>query len=78
MLVGDPKLANAHPPVGALLVGKVGRQVGKMNVHGEDPLATRPAGVSHPVGDWLDRWTDYMHEFDGHGIDSLGRTGLAS
>ena len=31
---------------------------------------SRPAGVTHPKGDWPSNWADYTHEFDGHGIDA--------
>ena len=31
----------------------------------------RPAGVLKPRGDWPENWTDCVHEFDGHGLNSL-------
>ena len=34
--------------------------------------ASRPAGVTRPVGDWPSHWADCIHEFDGHGLDAEG------
>ena len=49
----------------------------QMEVDGEgDPTEkfrkVRPAGTTHPVGDWPDYWSDRIYEFDGHGIDAVG------
>ena len=53
---------NAHPSVGALLVGKIG---------GQSTDVDRPAGVLKPIGEWPEKWADYIHEIDGHGVDAL-------
>ena len=31
-----------------------------------------PAGTTHPAADWPDKWSDCIHEFNGHGIDAVG------
>ena len=53
-------LVHAHPSVGALLVGKIG---------GQSDMGNRPAGTSKPIGTWPEKWTDCVHELDGHSID---------
>ena len=62
LLVGKPSLVSAHPSVGALLVGKTGGQTD------DDRRPYRPAGVSHPIREWPETWSDFTHEFDGHGM----------
>ena len=48
-----------------------GRHTGKFR------KLTRPAGVTSPPGNWPAHRSDYIHEFDGHGIgvDAEDRTG---
>ena len=62
LLGGERGLVNAHPSVGALLVGKIG---------GQSTDVDRPAGVLKPIGEWPEKWADYTHEIDGHGVDAL-------
>ena len=69
-LVGDPSMVSAHPSVGALLVGKIGGHCSDREANGSVQRVPRPAGISHPIGEWSSDWADFTHEFDGHGLDA--------
>ena len=69
--------SGGYPPEVVDNNGKFSLDGIQMEVDGKgDPTGkfrkVRPAGTTHPVGDWPDHWSDCIHEFDGHGIGAVG------